>query len=110
MNNFGYNFIFNQKNCIDVIKINSEYCGKCRDSLFNCNELYKYRSIKPRKLNKDGYKIIDGNKVDIYQVPIINTIFEGMKEWLFSFQINDIIRIIIENNIIIDDDGNIKFK
>lgn len=110
MDNFGYNLIFNQKNSIDVIKINSDYCSRCRDKLFNCNELYKYRFIKPRKLNKDGYKIINGNKVNIYKIPIINTIFDGMKEWLFSFEINDIIRIFFENNLTIDNNGNIKYE
>jgi hypothetical protein len=95
-------------NVRDYIKCNDNKVCIVKESIRNniniSNKIYNGVRYK-RKLN-----IIDTiDDINIYEIPILENkkLDEETLYWLFSFHINDIIRIIIANKYKIDIDGNL---
>jgi hypothetical protein len=104
--------MFYCKNAVDPNIQNPKYLSKIKEQLINNDKLrHKYNSISvsKRKLNTDGYEIIDNIKAHIYEIPVleIDNLNKNIISWLLSYELNDIIRIMIYNKINFDENGNI---
>lgn len=104
--------MFYCKNAIDPNIQNPKYLSKIKEQLINNDVIrykYNYNSVSRRKLNTDGYEIIDNIKAHIYEIPVleIDNLNKNIISWLLSYEINDIIRIMIYNKINFDENGNI---
>ena len=104
--------MFYCKNAIDPNIKYPKYLSKIKYQLINNDKLrYKYNCnpVCKRKLNKDGYEIIDNIQAYIYEIPVLKKemLNNSTISWLLSYEINDIIRIMIYNKINFDENGNI---
>ena len=101
--------------CRNVIDPNikyPKYLSKIKYQLINNDEIrykYNYNPVSRRKLNTDGYKIINDVKAYIYEIPVLEKeiLDNNLISWLLSFELNDIIRIMIFNKLNFDENGNI---
>jgi hypothetical protein len=104
--------MFYCKNAVDPNIKYPKYLSKIREQLINNDNIrskYNCNPVCKRKLNTDGYEIIDNIKAHIYEIPVleINNINKNIISWLLSYELNDIIRIMIYNKINFDENGNI---
>ena len=105
--NFG---LYSCKNCLDPLKLDDNKLKSFRDNLYNSNKLWKRFNVNlhNKKLYKVDQKIINNKKIDILKIPIFDSDLDyNSIRWLLSFELNDILRIMIENSIKFDDQGNI---
>lgn len=105
--NFG---LYSCKNCLDPLKSDDTRVKSFRDNLYNSHKLWKIFNVNSynKKLYKVGQKIINNKKIDILQIPILDSDLDyNSIKWLLSFELNDIIRIMIQNSIKFDDQCNI---
>ena len=60
------------------------------------------------KLNKIGTEVINNKKIDILQIPIFDSDLDNNSiGWLLSFELNDIVRIMIKNSIKFNESGKL---
>jgi hypothetical protein len=101
--------------CKSVIDPNikyPKYLSKIKHQLINNDTIrnkYNFEPVSKRRLNKDGYEIIDNIHAHIYEIPVLDKhmLDNSTISWLLSFELNDIIRIMIFNKLNFDENGNI---
>jgi hypothetical protein len=70
--------------------------------------LYNNSNITKRKLNKVGIDTYNNSNITLYETPIFyGKVDEETMLWLLSFNLNDVVRIFISNNIEFDENCNI---
>jgi len=73
----------------------------------NILPFYEY-SINKRKLNKVGIEKYNNKNISLYETPIFyDKVDEDTIYWILSFELNDIIRIFVSNNIEFDENNRI---
>jgi hypothetical protein len=101
-----YNFI----NCLDPLKLDDDKAENFKKNLSNSTKLwnkFKVRSYT-MKLNKIGTEVINNKKIDILQIPIFDSDLDNNSiGWLLSFELNDIVRIMIKNSIKFNESGKL---
>jgi hypothetical protein len=97
--NYIHDSVIYEPNRVDNIRSFIYNNKELSSKIFNDN---RYR----RKLNIIDY---NANKIAIFEIPIINknNLNKETLNWIFSYELNDIIRIIIANNYTFDNKGNI---
>ena len=100
-----YGYFISYQYIPDIFKVDFDKTKKCRELVKNN---IRHRLIQPRILNIHDNKIIDDININIYEVPIFDShIDSNHQDWIMTFHINDIIRILIANNLTFDKNGNI---
>ena len=70
--------------------------------------LYSNSNITKRKLNKVGIDTYNNSNITLYETPIFyGKVDEETIFWLLSFELNDVVRIFISNNIEFDENCKI---
>ena len=95
----NYKVVINKKNLF--------FNNNSATKLFSLNKPSVYR----RKLNIIDSKIVGTEKIDIYEIPIFYnnniTVNDNIHSWLLSYELNDLLRIMIANDMKFDKNGNI---
>lgn len=102
--------LYNSKYCLDPLNSDDNKVKSFRHNLYNSTKLWKKFNVNShnKKLYKVDQKIINNKKIDILQIPIFDSDLDyNSIRWLLSFELNDILRIMIENSIKFNDQGNI---
>ena len=93
----------------DSFVISPNKVSKLRHNILYNNHVWNYVSnIKTkRNLNIVDYEYHNNTFIKIYEVPILDNFDKELLEWILTFQINDIIRILEANEIKFSKNGTI---
>ena len=98
------------KNIPDQLVISSSKVSKIKSNIIK-KDVWLYNNnnnITKRKLNKVGIDTYNNRNITLYETPIFyGKVDEETILWLISFNLNDMIRIFISNNIEFDENSNI---
>lgn len=95
------------KNIPDHFITMSSKVSNIKKNILNKKD-FNQKSLNKRKLNKVGVQKYNNQNISLYEIPIFyGTVDENTIYWILSFEINDIVRIFISNNIDIDEDYKI---
>ena len=96
------------KNVPDQLITSSCKVKKVRSNIIKKDVWLYNNSITKRKLNKVGTDTYNNINITLYETPIFyGKVDEETIFWLLSFELNDVVRIFISNNIEFDENCNI---
>jgi len=97
------------KESYDAFKKYPQKIKKYRENLVNNKLIWKKYNIIPKySKNKLNFMINDSEN-KIYEIPIfaLDSLDEHLIKWILSFELNDIIRIMVENNLLFHPNGTL---
>jgi len=100
---------------LDAFNFTPQKIKKYRENLQNNKIIWKKYHINTKYYkNKLNFNYSDSdNKKKIYDIPIFHIkseIDERLISWILSFELNDLIRIMIENDLLFSSNGSIIVK
>jgi hypothetical protein len=96
------------KNVPDQLITSSNKVQKIRRNIIQKDAWLYNNSVSKRKLNKVGIDTYNNSNITLYETPIFyGKVEEDTIEWLLTFELNDVVRIFISNNIEFDENCNI---
>ena len=103
------------KESLDAFNIYPLKIKKFRDNLTSNKVIWKKYNICTRyNKNKLNYNFENDKKIKKYEIPIFHldseSLHEDLIKWILSFELNDIIRIMIENNLLFNPNGTLFIK
>jgi hypothetical protein len=98
------------KNIPDQLVVSSTKAKIIRNNILSQKDkwILNQNNLTKRKLNKVGIDIHKNHNVSLYETPIFyGNVDKELVYWILSFELNDIIRIFIANNIEFDENCKI---
>jgi len=96
------------KNVPDQLITSSNKVKKIRNNIIKKDVWLCNNGLNKRKLNKVGVETYNNINITLYETPIFyGKVDEETIIWLLTFELNDVVRIFISNNIEFDENCNI---
>jgi hypothetical protein len=103
------------KESLDAFNLYPQKIKKYKENLTSNKIIWqKYNIYTKYNKNKLNYNFENDKKIKKYEIPIFHIDSQGLHEdlirWILSFEINDIIRIMVENDLLFNPNGTLFIK
>jgi len=98
------------KDIPDQLIVSSNKAKSIKHNILNKKNRWSFHqnNLTKRKLNNVGTEIYNNRNISLFETPIFyGKVDEESVYWILSFELNDIVRIFISNNIEFDENCEI---